>query len=254
MGNKKLILDIVMGAAIPLAILKWGGGALQAQGWSEMAGQRAAFITAGLIPALYVLWDVFFYTKRFNAITTVVAITAVTQGGTSLFKVQGVVHALQDTSGTIVNFLLFAGSLMIGRPIVQYFAVQVLEPKPGKEESLVWKMILSPGPVRKSVYLGTLLVLTEQVVRGVANFLVNWYRVTADFGTSDFTSQKASVGAMLMFPFMITSMGALILAVGMVLRAVDNWLYDVSENGGTLGEQIERKLAPPPAPVAAQQA
>src|SRR5882757_5256400 len=114
-----------MGAGIPWAVLKWG---------TDVIGARPAFIVAGVIPAIYVLVDVLFYSKRFNAITTIVAITATTQGGLAFLKVDGWMYALQDTAGTIVTFLLFLGSLIAGRPMVDYFAAQVLDPADKKEE------------------------------------------------------------------------------------------------------------------------
>lgn len=232
-GHKKLILDIIMGAAIPLATLKWG---------TDIIGARPSFIIAGLVPAIYVLCDVLFITKRFNAITTIIAITATTQGGLAFLKVDGWKYALQDTAGTIVMFTLFTATLLLGKPMVQYFAVQVLEPANPKEEATIWRLITRPGPVRKAIILGTLLIMAEQLVRGFANYYLNLYRVTAEFGSKEFNDQKAAVTAIAWLPFTVTNLGAMVFAVGMVIRAVDSWVEDAGDEGGTLAEQIERRF------------
>lgn len=243
MGHKKLFLDLVMGAAIPMAILHWG---------TDYIGARPSFIAAGVIPAVYVLLDVLFFSKRFNAITTIVAITATTQGGLAFLKVDGWKYALQDTAGTIVTFLLFAITLALGKPMVDYFAAQVLAPADEAEEKLIWQMLLRPGPIRRAVVIGTLIIMAEQLARGTGNYFLNLYRVTAEFGTSEFNNQKAAVTGIATIPFTITNFGALIIAVGLVIRTVDRWLDDAAETGGTLGEQITRKLSvldgttPPP--------
>lgn len=233
--QKKLLLDLTFGAAIPLTILSFG---------SDYIGARPTFALAGLIPAAYVIWDILFYSKRFNFITTVIAVTAVTQGSMALLTVDGWKYALADSSGTILTFLLFGGSLLLGKPIVNYFVVQVYEPQNLEEEGLLWKMLSAPG-VHKMMVLATVIILAENLLRGVANYYFNLYRVTAVFGTEEFNIQKRNVDGWMRFIAPATSIGALFAAFYLVNKSVDDWLDSVAEEGGTMFAQIRRKLGLP---------
>lgn len=197
---------------------------------------------AGVIPAVYVVADVLFITKRFNAITTIVAITAVTQGGLAFLKVDGWKYAMQDTAGTAVLFLLYAVMLAFRKPIVAYFIPQVFGPANSKEEHLIWRLLFQPV-VYRAVFLGTGILLIECILRGVFNFYINWYRVTAAFETEEFNLQKRNVDAITRIVAPVTNIAALIVAYQMVERAIDEWLEPVAEDGGNLFEQVEKRFA-----------
>ncbi|MFN4243345.1 MAG: VC0807 family protein [Tepidisphaerales bacterium] len=230
---KKLALDLTFGAVIPITILSFG---------TDYLGARPTFVLAGLIPAAYVFWDILFYSKRFNFITSVVAATAVAQGSAALLTVDGWKYALADTSGTIVTFLIFGVSLLLGRPIVNYFVVQVYQPETPEEEDLLWKMLRSKE-VHRMMVLATLIILAENLLRGIGNYALNVWRVTAEFGTEEFNLQKRNVDSMTRFIMPVTAMGALFWAFYLVNARVDWWLEPVSGEGGTLYDQIRRRLA-----------
>lgn len=233
MGTKKLLLDLTFGAAIPLAILSYG---------NDYLGARLTFVLAGLIPAIYVLWDIFFYSKKFNFITTVIAITALTQGGASLLTVSGWQYALADTAGTIVTFIIFGVSLLMGRPIVNYFVVQVFEPQSPDEEQTLRTMLAEPT-VHRQMILATIVLLAENALRGIGCFLLAWSRVVSPFGTEQFNFEKRNVDAITRIGAPILMLGTLVLAFWIVNRAIDTWIGDAAEDGGTLFEQIRRRLA-----------
>ena len=237
---KKLILDLTFGAAIPLTILSYG---------PDHIGARPTFVLAGMIPAAYVLWDILFYSKRFNFITTVIAITAVTQGGMALLTVDGWKYALADSSGTILTFLMFGVSLLLGKPIVNFFVIQVYEPKNLENEGLLWKMLGAPE-VHRIMVMATLIILAENFLRGVGNYYLNLYRVTAAFGSDEFILQKRNVDALARFIMPATSISAMFGAFYLVNKSVDDWLDSVGEEGGDLFAQIRRKLGLPAMPVA----
>lgn len=230
---KKLALDLTFGAVIPITILSFG---------TDYIGARPTFVLAGLIPAAYVFWDILFYSKRFNFITSVVAATAVAQGSAALLTVDGWKYALADTSGTIVTFLIFGVSLLLGRPIVNYFVVQVYQPETPEQEDLLWKMLRSKE-VHRMMVLATLIILAENLLRGIGNYSLNLWRVTAEFGTEEFNLQKRNVDSMTRFIMPVTAMGALFWAFYLVNARVDWWLEPVSGEGGTLYDQIRRRLA-----------
>lgn len=230
---KKLVLDLTFGAAIPLTILSFG---------TDYIGARPTFVLAGLIPAAYVFWDILFYSKRFNFITSVVAATAVAQGSAALLTVDGWKYALADTSGTIVTFVIFGISLLLGRPIVNYFVVQVYQPETPEQEDLLWRMLRS-REVHRMMVIATTVILAENLLRGVGNYTLNVWRVTAEFGTEEFNLQKRNVDSMTRFIMPVTAMGALFWAFYLVNARVDWWLEPVAAEGGSLYEQIRRRLA-----------
>lgn len=235
MAFKKLALDLTFGAVIPITILSFG---------TDYIGARPTFILAGLIPAAYVFWDILFFSKRFNFITSVIAATAIAQGSAALLTVDGWKYALADTSGTIVTFLIFGVSLLLGRPIVNYFVVQVYQPENLEEEHLIWQMLRSPE-VHRTMVLATTIILAENLLRGVGNYYLNFWRVTAEFGTEEFNLQKRNVDSMTRFIMPVTAMGALFWAFYLVNARVDRWLDVVASDGGTLFEQIRRRLGLP---------
>jgi hypothetical protein len=236
LGHKKIILDLVFGAVIPLLILKYGTLHLHLPA-------RPAYILAGLIPAAYVVWDVLFYTKRFNAITTLVAITAVTQGGLAFLKVDGWRYALQDSMSAVVMILVFAGTLVAGKPILNYFIVQILEPQTPEEVQLAWTL-LRQKPVHRMLVYGTLVLIADHLLRGSLNYYLAVTRVTATFGTDEFNQQKAHVESLTRFLFPAMAIGSMVAAYALVSRAIDHWLGDSADDGGTLFEQITRRLSP----------
>lgn len=240
--HKKLILDLVFGAVIPLLLLT--------KYTTEHLGARPAYVLAGLIPAIYIVWDVCFYTKRFNAITTLVAINAVTQGGLAFLKVDGWKYAAQDAVGTTIMFLVFAGTLVIGRPVLNYFLIQVLEPENPEEERLGWTMLRQPE-IHRTLVLGTGVLLLEHAMRGGLAFYLNLTRVTAKFGTPEFNAQKLSVESMTRFVFMGSAIGSMFVAYMLVSNSIDKWIGDAGNDGGTIFEQIAKRLglAAPKAPV-----
>lgn len=245
LGNKKIILDVVMGAIIPLSILDKG------EAWLGMS-PRAVFITAGLIPAVYVLWDVLFYSKRFNAITSVIAITAMTQGGLAFLQVDGWKYALADSAGTVLTFFLFAALLITGRPILQYFLYQSMDTRSPEEEYLAWRAIRSPA-VYRAMVVGMLILLAENLLRASANFALSYHFVTATFGTPEFNAEKKSLESFTRFLFIATSMGGMIGAFILPHLAMEKWLDPVAEEGGTLFEQIKKRLALDEKPTALQE-
>lgn len=208
--NTKLILDILIGAVIPILILN---------NLSKPLGAPTAYIIAALIPVTWVLIDLFAITRRINVITGMTGLNALLAGGLAFWFVDGIRYALKDTAGLLLTTLLFGGSMLIGRPILRPFAVQVLNPDT-PERSQALDELLGLGPVRRSLQLGTLIVTLQSILAGVINFLLNLNMVRDPFGTETFNQQVAQVNAITRISFPILSIAAFFLAIWLVYRAL----------------------------------
>jgi hypothetical protein len=124
-GWTKLLLDIVMGAVVPILILN---------NLTKPLGAPLAYVLAALVPVSYVLIDTFVLSRRFNAITTYVASAAIMNGVLAFWFVDGWQYALKDTAGLIVAAGLFFGSLLLGRPMFEFFAAQVFQPDTAQKD------------------------------------------------------------------------------------------------------------------------
>jgi len=209
-GWTKLLLDITMGAVIPILILN---------NLTRPLGAPPAYVIAALVPVAYVLVDTFAISRRFNAITTYVALTAIMNGVLAFWFVDGWRYALKDTAGLIVAVALFFGSIAIGKPMFQFFAAQVLQPDtPQKELSL--KALFARPEVRQGMLGATALVGAANAALGAANFLLNLNRVVAPFGTEAFNAQVAEVNAITRVAFTLTSFAVFALAFYLAYRAL----------------------------------
>ncbi len=209
-GFTKLLLDIVMGAVIPILILN---------NLTKPLGAPMAYVLAALVPVAYVLIDTFFISRRFNAITTYVAITAIMQGILAFWFVDGWRYALKDTAGLIVAALLFIGSILVGKPMMQFFASQVFQPDtPAKETDL--KTLFAQPVVKGGLNVATGLIGLQNVVLGGINFLLNLNVVKAVFGTEQFNSEVATVNGITRIVFTIASFAFFALAFYLAYRAI----------------------------------
>lgn len=209
-GWTKLLLDIVMGAVIPILILN---------NLTRPLGAPVAYVIAALVPVAYVLADTFLISRRFNAVTTYVALTAIMNGVLAFWFVDGWRYALKDTAGLIVAVAVFFGSLAIGKPIFQFFIAQVLQPDTPKKDS-AWRVLVAKPEVRRGLIAATALVGAMNAVLGVANFLLNLSIVTASFGTETFNSQVAEVNAITRIAFALASFAAFAVAFYLAYRAL----------------------------------
>jgi hypothetical protein len=209
-GFGKLALDIVMGAVIPILILN---------NLTKPLGAPTAYVIAALVPVSYVLVDTLFISRRFNAITTYIALTAIMQGALAFWFVDGWRYALKDSAGLIVAVLLFFGSIAIGKPMMQYFAAQVFQPDTLAKEFALKALFAKPG-VKRGLVLATAIIGVENAVLAVINFTLNINIVTAAFGTEQFNMQVAEVNAITRILFTVVAFAVFALAFYLVYRAI----------------------------------
>ncbi|MCX6018907.1 MAG: hypothetical protein NTZ50_10485, partial [Chloroflexi bacterium] len=115
-GTSKLFVDVLIGAVIPVLILKY---------LSDPLGNIVAYVLAAFVPVTYVLLDTFVISRRFNAITTYVALSSIVTAVLVFWFVDGVRYAIKDTMGLLVAVVVFLGSAAIGRPFMRFFGEQM---------------------------------------------------------------------------------------------------------------------------------
>ncbi|MCL4506347.1 MAG: hypothetical protein M1434_13390 [Chloroflexi bacterium] len=209
-GFKKFILDIVMGAVIPILILN---------NLSRPLGAPAAYVIAALAPVTYVLVDTLIITRRFNFITSYTASTAIMNGALAFWFVDGILYAFKDTASAILNLLLFGGSVIIGRPILRYFLLQALNPDTPERHRTIGEL-MRESPIARSLIIGTIIITADSLLIGLANFWLNYSNVVAPFGTELFNQQIAQVNAVTRVAFPIFGLISYSIGIGLVFRAM----------------------------------
>jgi hypothetical protein len=208
--SHKLLLDILMGAVIPILILNY---------LSKRLGAPTAYVTAALIPVAWVAIDLFFITRRFNMITVITGLNAMVSGALAFWFVDGVRYALKDSAALIVSVLIFGGSVIAGRPVLQAFFRQIVNPDTPEREQALARLLGEPN-VRRALTIGTLIVTVQSSVSTAINFLLNLQIVHATFGSEEFNQQVASVNAITRVVFPILSLLAFFAAIWMTYRAI----------------------------------
>ncbi len=208
--STKLILDIAMGAVVPILILNY---------LTRPLGAVNAYILSALVPVAWVFADLLFITRRFNFITSYVGLSAIVRGVLAFWLVDGLLFAIKDSAGFIVAVLVFGGSILVARPIMRYFLAQSLDPDtPAKQASL--DKLLDERPVHRALVLGTVVILAGNALAGLVNFYLNLIIVTAPVRTEEFNLQVARVNAITRIALTIPEMLAFGLAFWLLYRAL----------------------------------
>lgn len=216
--STKLILDVLLGAVVPILVLSY---------LTDTLGAVPTYLLAALIPVGWVFLDLLFITRRLNFITGFLGLNAMVRGLLAFWFVDGLLYALKDTAGGVVVVLVFGGSLLIGRPVVRAFAEQSLDPRTPEQESALQRLF-DERKVSRALILGTALLAAVNAATGVANFLLNLSIVTANFGTEAFNAQVAQVNAITRLALGIPEFAAWGVALWLVFRTVYASLPDAS--------------------------
>ena len=189
----KIVWDLVFTLVIPYLLLAKTIPTLNF-GFREVVGTVGAYVTAGLVPAFYILIDTL-RTRAFNPVTLLAGSSALIGGLLAFLRVDGWVFALKDSYGSIVMASVMGGSLLLGRPFFQVFLRVALTPEsPGHHAALT--ELLWAKAVRRSLKLATLVIFCEAFVMGITHFLINMSIVHGRFGTPDFNDQIAHATAL----------------------------------------------------------
>jgi hypothetical protein len=115
--------------------------------------------------------------------------------------------------------VVFAGSILLGKPIMYYFLRQGLNPTTPKQNKLLKKFLAVPK-VYRSLVNGTLIILGVNICTGIINFFLNLNMVVAEFGTVAFNEQVAQVNAITRIALTIPGYAGLGLAIFLIRRAI----------------------------------
>lgn len=206
----KLGLDFLFGLIIPIIILSR---------FSDELGNITAYVVSALVPVAWVAVDLFFITKRFNFITSFLGLNAVVRGALAFWFVDGVAYAFKDSTPSLLWVVVFGASLVFGRPLISAFLEQTFDPRTPEQERSI-RELFDERPVRRALWRGTLAMVILSVITGVANFFLNLWIVTAEFGTEAFNLQVAEANAIARFAIAIPETLALMVVIGLALKVI----------------------------------
>lgn len=206
----KLTLDILIGAAVPILILKYA---------TESVGVVPAYLLAGLVPVAWVLLDLFVLTRRFNFISAYGGWSAVMRGVLAFWFVDGALFAFKDSASYLFAVIVFGGSLFLAAPITRAIALQGLAPDTPERRAWTDRLLDEPR-VKRAMWRSALLIGGSNLVFGLANFFVNWMWVRESFGTAAFNNQVANVNAITRVALVLPDMIALFWAFRLMFKAI----------------------------------
>jgi hypothetical protein len=178
----KLTLDILIGAAAPVVILKYGTASL---------GTLNAYLLAALVPVVWVMLDLFVITRRFNFITTYGGLSAVMRGALAFWYVDGALFAFKDSASYLLAFVVFGVTALLDEPTVL------------------------AAMKRAGVLIGV-----SNLAAGAVNYVINVRMVVAPFNTPSFNDQVANVNAITRLVLVLPDMLALFFAFSMMYKAM----------------------------------
>ena len=232
----KLMLDILIGAVVPVVILKYGTAPL---------GTLPAYLAAALIPVAWVLLDLFVITRRFNFITTYGGMGAILRGALAFWYVSGALFAFKDSASYILAVLVFGGTLFIGKPVTRAIALQGLAPDTPEREASLARLLDEPTVTLK-LRQATLAIAATNLAAGAFNYWINFHMVKAKFGTPQFNDQVANVNAITRVVLVLPDMLALFWAFSAMYKALYALLPpDASDNpkGDDFWDLVARREA-----------
>lgn len=206
----KLTLDIVIGAVLPVIILKYGTAPL---------GTLPAYLAAALIPVAWVLLDLLVITRRFNFITTYGGAGAILRGALAFWYVSGALFAFKDSASYLLAVIIFGGTLFVGKPVTRAIAMQGLAPDTPERERTLERLLDEPTVVVK-LRQATLAIAATNLGAGLFNYWINFRMVKAQFGTPLFNDQVANVNAITRVVLVLPDMIALFWAFSIMYKAI----------------------------------
>ena len=206
----KLTLDILIGAAAPVLILKYGTAPL---------GTLPAYLAAALVPVAWVLLDLFVISRRFNFITTYGGASAIMRGALAFWYVDGALFAFKDSASYLLAFVVFGLTAFIGTPVTRSIALQGLDPDTPEREQQMHRLLDEPT-VHVAMRQAAVLIGLTNLLAGAVNYVINLRMVTAPFNTAAFNDQVANVNAITRIVLVLPDMLALFYAFNLMYKAM----------------------------------
>ncbi len=206
----KLALDILIGAVVPVVILKYGTAPL---------GTLPAYLLAALVPVAWVFIDLLVITRRVNFITSYMGLSAILRGALAFWYVDGALFAFKDSVSYLLAFIVFAGSAVLLRPVTRYIIVQTFGPDTPERQQQLDRLLDAPTVLRAMRQAGVIIGVIN-LAAGIANYVINLQRVLAPFGTPVFNDQVANVNAITRVVLVLPDMLALFWAFSLMYKAM----------------------------------
>ncbi|KAB8140226.1 hypothetical protein F8S13_24710 [Chloroflexia bacterium SDU3-3] len=208
--STKLLLDLFVGAVIPILVLNF---------LTPRTGAPTAYVVAALIPVAWVFYDLLFLTKKFNFITSYIGLGAIINGVIAFWFVDGLLYAIKDNMSLLVTTIIFAVSALLGKPVFRFFFAQAVNPNTPERERALAELLREPG-IPAKLQLATWLVVLANVIAAVINFFLNLNIVVASFGTPEFNSQVAYVNGLTRVVLPIPNLIVVSIGFWIVYRAI----------------------------------
>ena len=206
----KLILDILIGAAAPVLILKYGTAPL---------GTLPAYLIAAFVPVVWVLLDLFVITRHFNFISSYAGFGAIMRGALAFWYVSGALFAFKDSASYLLAVIVFGGSAFMARPVTRSIAMQGLLPETSEDERGLERLLVEPTVVR-ALKQAALIIGATNLAAGLVNYAINLKMVLSPFGTPLFNDQVANVNAITRVVLVLPDMLALFWAFSLMYKAM----------------------------------
>jgi hypothetical protein len=206
----KLALDIIIGAVLPVLILKYGTAPL---------GTLPAYLVAALVPVAWVLFDLFVLTRRFNFISSYGGAGAILRGALAFWFVDGALFAFKDSASYLLAVFVFGLSALAAKPVTWHIAFQGLSPDTPHRVSMMERLLALPKVIA-ALKKGALIIGASNLFCGIANYALNLRMVTAPFDTPAFNDQVANVNAITRIALVLPDMLALFWAFNIMYTAV----------------------------------
>lgn len=206
----KLTLDILIGAAAPVLILKYGTAPL---------GTLPAYLTAALVPVVWVLLDLFVISRRFNFITTYGGASAIMRGALAFWYVDGALFAFKDSASYLLAFVVFGLTAFWGTPVTRSIALQGFDPDTPERQAQMQRLLDEPT-VFRAMKQAALLIGVTNLLAGLVNYAINLRMVVAPFNTPLFNDQVANVNAITRIVLVLPDMLALFYAFNLMYKAM----------------------------------
>jgi hypothetical protein len=230
----KLALDIIIGAVLPVLILKYGTAPL---------GTLPAYLVAALVPVAWVLFDLFVLTRRFNFISSYGGAGAILRGALAFWFVDGALFAFKDSASYLLAVFVFGLSALAAKPVTWHIAFQGLSPDTPQRVSMMERLLALPKVIA-ALKKGALIIGASNLLCGIANYALNLRMVTAPFDTPDFNDQVANVNAITRIALVLPDMLALFWAFNIMYTAVYAELppsESGEKDGGDFWDLVKRR-------------
>jgi len=222
-GVPKTVWDLVFTLVIPILILSpniLGSGLSVAENvfGGGTGGNIRAYVLAALVPVAYVLWDLI-ANRNVSPVALIGGAGAIFSGALAFWYVDGFWYAIKDSARSYLVGLFFLISAGTRVPLFRVFLDAASIGEKPQDRAATQQAMRDPG-VHRGLVAGTVAFAVVDLIGGVVNSVVNYARVTAEFGSDAFNAQVAAVNALMRVPGLVISLLGVGLAIYLVQTAV----------------------------------